>query len=386
MKILFLESVLDHGGARKSTMELAIRLRDKGMETLFVDFYGTCNEFFEDLESNELNYIVLKKSDKPFILFNKNIIQQIINYIVFFLESLVLRKRLNKILSKFQPDYVFVNGTKTLSILQKSPQFKTVFFARGWYIASQISKKDRLLLRKKVDLFFAVSQSTRQALFSSKIAKLDNIYVVKNGIDIKFIEEKIKDKTISISEKLILMHSGGFLPSKGHHISIMISKKLNEMGVDHHLYLTGKIYKEPESSEYYNKITDLINEFNLEDNIEVVTNKNDVSQYFLNSDIFIHPSESEGLPRVLMEAIAYKCVVIANPVGGVTDYVLDGFTGYIAHYNDVDSFVTKIIYVKNNLKERMEIIDRSYELVRRCYTEDEQVKEITRILNDNLIR
>ncbi|MDD2495798.1 MAG: glycosyltransferase family 4 protein [Tissierellia bacterium] len=381
MKIIFLEAVQDHGGARKSTIELANRLKKNGVNILFVDFYGTNNEFLSEIKKNNLKYKVLKKRYEPFILGNKNKFIQLKNYIVFLIETIFLKSKLNGIIKDFKPNFVFVNGTKTLSILPNNSSYKTVFFARGWFIKSQLSKIDIFLLKKKVDLFLAVSQSTRHALFCNQIMELENIYVVKNGIDLNPINKVELDDNKS---ELILLHSGGFLPSKGHHISIEISKKLKESGIDHHLYLTGKIYKEAESMEYHDAILKLIEKHGLGNEIDIVVNKNNIQPYFEKADIFIHPSDTEGLPRVVMEAMANKCVVIANAVGGVTDYILDGYTGYITDFNDVDSYVSKIKHLINNTVEKNEVKERAFTLIEKCYTGDIQLKEITRILKKEL--
>jgi glycosyltransferase involved in cell wall biosynthesis len=44
-------------------------------------------------------------------------------------------------------------------------------------------------------------------------------------------------------------------------------------------------------------------------------------QYFCNADIFILPSLTEGLPRVVIEAMSTGLPVIASSVGGVPELV-----------------------------------------------------------------
>ena len=47
------------------------------------------------------------------------------------------------------------------------------------------------------------------------------------------------------------------------------------------------------------------------------------------SDVLLHPSVSEGLPTVLVEAMACGIPVVATDVGGVTELVTDGVNGLV---------------------------------------------------------
>lgn len=46
-------------------------------------------------------------------------------------------------------------------------------------------------------------------------------------------------------------------------------------------------------------------------------------------DVLINPSESEGLPAVIMEAASFGIPIIATDVGGTTEIVVDGVNGFV---------------------------------------------------------
>lgn len=71
-------------------------------------------------------------------------------------------------------------------------------------------------------------------------------------------------------------------------------------------------------------------------NVEFVGYINDISAVCKNHHALILPSRSEGLPLVILEAMAAGRLVIASKAGGNTEIVQDGITGYAGHANEDD--------------------------------------------------
>jgi glycosyltransferase involved in cell wall biosynthesis len=68
-----------------------------------------------------------------------------------------------------------------------------------------------------------------------------------------------------------------------------------------------------------------------------VPNK-DVPDYFRAADLYLMPSEEEGFPRVLLEAMAAGCPFIAFDVGGVRDILPRGMKNCVVPRGDVGAF------------------------------------------------
>lgn len=64
--------------------------------------------------------------------------------------------------------------------------------------------------------------------------------------------------------------------------------------------------------------------------------------YYAACDVFILPSDSEGLPTVILEAMASRRPVIASAVGGIPNLILDGVNGILIDTGDEDAMVASI--------------------------------------------
>ena len=74
-----------------------------------------------------------------------------------------------------------------------------------------------------------------------------------------------------------------------------------------------------------------------------------------NTDVFILPSYTEGLPISILEAMSYRLPVISTPVGGIPEVVRDGENGFLIKPGDKDALHNAIVRLANDeeLREKM---------------------------------
>jgi colanic acid/amylovoran biosynthesis glycosyltransferase len=73
-----------------------------------------------------------------------------------------------------------------------------------------------------------------------------------------------------------------------------------------------------------------------------------VCEYLHNSDIFVLPSFSEGLPVALMEALAAGVPVITTPIAGISELVEHGINGYLVPPGAVEPLSQRICELLEN--------------------------------------
>lgn len=92
---------------------------------------------------------------------------------------------------------------------------------------------------------------------------------------------------------------------------------------------------------------------------------------YRDSHAFVHVALTEGVPAVLMEALAAGLPLIATDVGGVGRALKDGTAGRIIPPDDLDSLVTAIRDLDTDPVSRAERAERGLALVRQTTLEKE---------------
>lgn len=379
MKIIFLENVVNYGGAKIATVNLAYQLRrytsDK-FETMIIDVNGSCQPFVEACRKHNIMLRIASPGEKPTILKGSGKMQTLFNRISFFPEYLRNKSIIHKLLKDADPDWIFVNTERALSYLSgyKKGRAKVMFYAHYWYLNSQITKSNRYYFKKLTDRFLCVSDATRQALYNNGIADIKDIYVAHNSIDEGLTN--VEPAYIPDSDGCLkILLCGGFTEIKGQHIAVEIARKLKEKGIRFMMIFTGIIYAGGVSQRYYEKIVNKVKEYDLQKQIVFVVGHSNVYDYIRASDILIVPSSTEGFPLVIMEAQIMHKPVIANGVGGIIDLIHDGYTGFIANYNNVDDYVEKIVSLQDTSLYQF-IEENAYNFASHSLTVEAQIRSI----------
>ncbi len=90
---------------------------------------------------------------------------------------------------------------------------------------------------------------------------------------------------------------------------------------------------------------------------------------YAEADALLLPSLSEGTPRVLVEARAFGCPVIASNVGGVPTSVTDGVDGLLVPRGDAEALARAVARLMEDAGLRQRLIEGGLRRARACTVE-----------------
>ena len=85
----------------------------------------------------------------------------------------------------------------------------------------------------------------------------------------------------------------------------------------------------PTRHAYYDNLQKFIENSGHADRLILVGFRADVPRILADTDVLVLPSTAEGLPNVVLEAMAMRCPVIATDVGGTGEVLEDGVNGFL---------------------------------------------------------
>lgn len=308
MRILYLVTKDDVGGAQKYVNDLATRLDKSDFEVKVVTGGKGGIRFL----SNKL---------RPHLLF--------LNDWLALAETFLFLK-------KEQPDIVHLNSSKAGVIGAVAAKLagvkKVVFTAHGWVFnpdndLSFLKKRFYILLHKIAarfqDNIINVSEYDRGLAIRYRIAPEGKLITVYNGIDWKnanFLDRRTARRAIATLAR-VGTEQGTWVGSIGR----LVSEKSY-----HDFINAATLVKNPDIKFFVigdgylkERLTKLIKKRGLENRFFILSGLAPAAPYLKAFDVFLLSSIKEGLPYTLLEAMAAGLPVVTTRVGGMPE-ITDG--------------------------------------------------------------
>lgn len=99
-----------------------------------------------------------------------------------------------------------------------------------------------------------------------------------------------------------------------------------------------------------------------------------LTNYINQMKLLVIPSDTEGLPNVMLEAMACGTPVLATSVGGISSIIKDGRTGFILENNSPRCITSNIFKILDD-KKTVTVIENAYQLIQNEFQFEKRVEE-----------
>jgi glycosyltransferase involved in cell wall biosynthesis len=110
------------------------------------------------------------------------------------------------------------------------------------------------------------------------------------------------------------------------------------------------------------------------DHVAMLGNRSDVPNLLASFAVFAFPSRFEGLCLSVLEAQAAGVPVVATPVGGIRETVIEGETGFLVPVGNAQALAERIVYVLEHPDEARRVAEEARRRVQ-SFSEERMVAE-----------
>lgn len=156
-----------------------------------------------------------------------------------------------------------------------------------------------------------------------------------------------------LSDKLNLLMIANVIPHKGHDTLIKSLYEFKKKGFAVNCDIIGDTTRNP---ELFANLKCMIEQMHLESQIKFLGFDKDIKKQVQNHNVVVLPSDSEGTPNCIMEAMSMKRLVVVSDTGGVSEFVQDGVTGFLHAPKDPQNLSETLIRLVNTDVEKLNTI------------------------------
>ena len=173
------------------------------------------------------------------------------------------------------------------------------------------------------------------------------IVVSRLGVD---VPEQAEFRRVNPARHLNLLAVGRLHAVKDHAFLVRACARLRDRGLDFECAIAGD---GPERQ----RLERWIRQHRLQDRFKLLGHvpREQMDSLYRGADVIVLTSRSEGIPLVLMEAMARGRIVLAPAITGIPELVITGETGFLYSPGELGSFAGRILF----LHELMRKEDRS---------------------------
>jgi glycosyltransferase involved in cell wall biosynthesis len=288
-----------------------------------------------------------------------------------------------RLIKKYRIDLIHTDGPRNTFYAGLAARLKRIPLV--WHVrASNRDSFDRILTFFPAKIIL-VADSLRERF--SGIVCDDRIVTIYNGVNLaEFLNDGQSDqmkKSLGVKEGALLITVFARIETlKGQKYLIEGCGKILSGLQMFNVLFVGEINDE----EYQHECLELSESLNIQERIIFAGHRTEISAILNETDIAVLPSLFEAFPRAVIEGMAAGKAVIATDVGGVSEAVEDGITGFLVPPGDSAALAEKILLLSQNGEMRHKMGREGRIRAEKLFSIEENVRKTERLYHELLER
>ena len=254
----------------------------------------------------------------------------------------------------------------------------------GWidngFRGKVLTRLDKCILRF-FDHVISVSEKMKKQVLNYGVRQ-DKMTILHNALVLENYQPNSADKAfrreLEISDTTLLIGNIGRLsPEKGQLDFIKAAATVLKEHQNTKFVLIGKGDEE-------HQLRRLVKNLGIEKEIIFLGYRSDMFNVYNSLDLVVQSSYTEGMPNVILEALAMKVPVIATDVGGTSEAVINDETGILIQPGKPEKLSQKILEFINNKDIFKKMTEKGRKLVECKFNIEERTKKLS-LIYDRLI-
>ena len=242
----------------------------------------------------------------------------------------------------------------------------------------EFDRPDSLSLRDKIAgaaFVVAISSFGRSQLFRwARFEDWNKIRIVRCGVDAAFLEAG----PLPVTDNARFVCVGRLTEQKGQLLLVAAAAQLATAGYEFDLVLAG-------DGPMRSVIEDAIRTYDLSNRVRITgwLSNDAVRREMAGARVVVLPSFAEGLPVVLMEALAIGRPVVTTYVAGIPELVRDGVNGWLVPAGDVAALTGALAQALEATPEELEAMGTAgAEAVQHAHNAAHEAAKLARFFRD----
>ena len=233
----------------------------------------------------------------------------------------------------------------------------------------------RRLLATQVDRLVSVSEHLRREIVDYWRIRPERITVIANGVDTRIYRPQPVSGALREALRLaegdgVVLNIGGIRPIKDHETLLRSFALVSARNPRARLLIVGTDFGRGEAAAMEERAREL----GIADVVRWPGARNDVPELLALCDIYVNSSRFEGMSNTILEAMATGKPVVATAVGGNTELVREGETGFLVPAANPEEMADRIQSLLADPDLRTRLGDGAKAHVERVHTMEAMVR------------